>query len=442
MSPVTIGIIGLVVFLVLMFLGLPIPFSMLFVGVVGLTILKTPTAAASMMVGEITTQFSSYAITVAPLFGLMGFIAYYTGIGSNLFRVIDKFIGHWRGGLAIATEVACAGFGAICGSAPASIGTMCAVAYPEMRKNNYSPTIAGPAIASGANLAALIPPSTTFIIYGLACDTSIGDLFIAGIVPGILLTVCFAVLIWVMAKRNPEYAPPSPKAPWPERMHALKHGSVVEVAIIFVLSMGGMFIGLFTPTEAGAIGAFGILVITLVTRKLNFKKFVDSLGASVRLQAMVFMLMACATVFSRFLAVSTIPTKVGSYVKVLLENGVPQIGILVMIILIYFIMGMFTDLISMMLLTIPIFHPIVCDVMGYSSLWFGVLIVMMVAIGNITPPVGGGIFMVKGCVPWDKEATVSKMFAGVWYFVIALFISVVLIVAFPSLVTFLVDLMK
>lgn len=442
MSPVAIGIIGLVVFLVLMFLGLPIPFSMLFVGVVGLTILKTPTAAASMMVGEITTQFSSYAITVAPLFGLMGFIAYYTGIGSNLFRVIDKFIGHWRGGLAIATEVACAGFGAICGSAPATIGTMCAVAYPEMRKNNYSPTIAGPAIASGANLAALIPPSTTFIIYGLACDTSIGDLFIAGIVPGILLTVCFAVLIWVMAKRNPEYAPPSPKAPWPERMHALKHGSVVEVAIIFVLSMGGMFIGLFTPTEAGAIGAFGILVITLVTRKLNFKKFVDSLGASVRLQAMVFILMACATVFSRFLAVSTIPTKVGSYVKVLLENGVPQIGILVMIILIYFIMGMFTDLISMMLLTIPIFHPIVCDVMGYSSLWFGVLIVMMVAIGNITPPVGGGIFMVKGCVPWDKEATVSKMFAGVWYFVIALFISVVLIVAFPSLVTFLVDLMK
>ena len=170
MSPVMIGVIGLIVFLILMFMGLPIPFSMLFVGVVGLSILKNPGAAAQMMVGEITTQFSSYAITVAPLFGLMGFIAYYTGIGSNLFTVIDKFIGHWRGGLAIATEVACAGFGAICGSAPATIGTMCAVAYPEMRKNGYSPTIAGPAIAAGANLAALIPPSATFIIYGLACD--------------------------------------------------------------------------------------------------------------------------------------------------------------------------------------------------------------------------------------------------------------------------------
>lgn len=441
MSPVMIGVIGLIVFLILMFMGLPIPFSMLFVGVVGLSILKNPGAAAQMMVGEITTQFSSYAITVAPLFGLMGFIAYYTGIGSNLFTVIDKFIGHWRGGLAIATEVACAGFGAICGSAPATIGTMCAVAYPEMRKNGYSPTIAGPAIAAGANLAALIPPSATFIIYGLACDTSIGSLFMAGIFPGILLTLCFAVLIWVMARRHPDYAPPSSKASWADRIYALKHGSVIEVAIIFVLSMGGMFAGLFTPTEAGAIGAFGVLVITLVTRKLNFKKFLDSLGASVRLQAMVFMLIACATVFGRFLAVSTIPVKVGSYVNTLLDNGVPQLAILLVIILIYFIMGMFTDLISMMLLTIPIFHPIVCDVMGYSSEWFGVLIVMLVAIGNITPPVGGGIFMVKGCVPWDKEATVSRMFAGVWYFVIALFISVAVIIAFPGLATFLVDLM-
>ncbi|MCI8537491.1 MAG: TRAP transporter large permease [Oscillospiraceae bacterium] len=441
MSPVTIGVLGLAIFLLLMFLGLPIPFSMLFVGVAGLAILKTPAAAAQIMVGEITTQFSSYAITVAPLFGLMGFLAYYTGIGSNLFRVIDKFLGHWRGGLAIATEVACAGFGAICGSAPATIGTMCAVAYPEMRKNDYSPTIAGPAIASGANLAALIPPSTTFIIYGLACDTSIGGLFIAGIVPGVLLTLCFAVLIWVMAKRHPELAPPSPKASWAERWEALKHGSVIEVAIIFLLSMGGMFTGLFTPTEAGAIGAFGTLVITLVSRKLDFKRFLAALSASVRLQAMVFVLMACATVFSRFLAVSTIPTQIGNGVRTMLENGVPQLAILLVIILIYFIMGMFTDLISMTLLTIPIFHPIVCDVMGYSTYWFGVLIVLLVAIGNITPPVGGGIFMVKGCVPWDKEATISKMFAGVWYFVIALFISVVLIIACPQLVTFLVDLM-
>ncbi len=440
MSGVAIGILGLLIFLALMFMGLPIPYSMLLVGVVGLTVLKTPAAAAQILVGEITTQFSSYAITVAPLFGLMGFIAYYSGMGASLFNVIDKFLGHWRGGLAIATEVACAGFGAICGSAPATIGTMCAVAYPEMRKNGYSPTIAGPAIASGANLAALIPPSTTFIIYGLATDTSIGGLFMAGILPGILLTICFAALIWLMAKRHPEYAPRSKKATWKERFHALRHGSIIEVAIIFILSMGGMFAGLFTPTEAGSIGAFGALVITLVTKKLDFKKFMEALSASVRLQAMVFMLMACATVFSRFLAVTTIPTKIGNFVLSLLESGVPILAILVAIILIYFIMGMFTDLISMTLLTIPIFHPIVCDIMGYSSYWFGVLIVLLVAIGNITPPVGGGIFMVKGCVNWDKEATVSKMFAGVWYFVLALFLSVILIIAFPDIVTVLVSL--
>jgi tripartite ATP-independent transporter DctM subunit len=441
LSPVVIGIIGLLVFLLFMFLALPIPFSMLFVGVVGLAVIKTPAAAAQMMVGEITTMFSSYSITVTPLFGLMGFIAYYTGIGANLFRVIDKFIGHWRGGLAIATEVACAGFGAICGSAPATIGTMCAVAYPEMRKNGYSPTIAGPSIASGANLAALIPPSTTFIIYGLATDTSIGGLFASGIVPGIVLTICFSILIAIMAKRHPEYAPPSKKASWSERWETLKKGSVIEIAVIFIISMGGLFAGLFTPTEAGAIGAFGTLIVTIISRKIDFKKFVESLEASIRLQAMVFILMACATVFSRFLAVSTIPTKISAYVNSLLANGVSEMVILLIIILIYFIMGMFTDLISMMLLTIPIFHPIVVDVMGYSSYWFGVLIVLLVAVGNITPPVGGGIFMVKGCVPWDKEATISNMFAGVWYFVIALFLSIAIIIIFPGSVTFLVDIM-
>lgn len=441
MTPIMIGVIGLCVFLILMMLGLPIPFSMLFVGVVGMAILKTPVAAAQIMVSEITTQFSSYSITVAPLFGLMGFVAYYTGLGSNLFKVVDRYIGHWRGGLAIATEVACAGFGAICGSAPATIGTMCAVAYPEMRKNGYSPTLAGPAIAAGANLAALIPPSTMFILYGLACDTSVGDLFMSGIVPGIVLTACFGLLISMMARKHPEYAPASPKATRKERLAALKGGGVIELLIIFVVSMGGMFIGLFTPTEAGAVGAAAMVIISVVTRKLDFKKLLDSLSASVRLQAMVFMLMACATVFSRFLALSRIPTTVGNYVTVLLNNGFPALIILAVIIFIYFIMGMFTDLVSMTLLTIPIFHPIICDIMGYDSCWLGVLIVLLVAIGNITPPVGGGIFMVKGCVNWDEEATVSRMFSGVWYFVIALFISVVAIIAFPQLVTFLKDLL-
>ncbi len=436
MTPVTIGIIGLVAFLVLMFLGLPIPFSMLFVGVIGLVVMKNPSAAAQMMVGEITTQFSSYAITVAPLFGLMGFIACYTGLGSSLFNVIDRFIGHWRGGLAIATEVACAGFGAICGSAPATIGTMCAVAYPEMRKNGYSPTLAGPAIASGANLAALIPPSTTFILYGLASDTSVGALFMAGIAPGIVLTICFGALIWVMAKRKPELAPPSPKSEWKERWKALRGGGVIEIAIIFIVSMGGMFAGFFTPTEAGAVGAFATLVVMAIERKINWRRFIDSLSASVRLQAMVFMIMACATVFSRFLAVSTIPVKIGNMVAKRLEAGFPELVILLIIILIYFIMGMFTDMISMMLLTIPIFHPIVVKTMGYSSLWFGVLIVFLVAIGNITPPVGGGIFMVKGCIGWDKEATISNMFAGVGYYIVALFVAIALIIIFPQIVDF------
>lgn len=437
MNPVTIGIIGLIIFLLLMLLGLPVPFSMIAVGSIGLVILKSPTAAAQMISGEITSQFSSYAITVAPLFGLMGFVAYYTGVGTNLFTAIDKFVGHWKGGLAIATEIACAGFGAICGSAPATIGTMAAVAYPEMRKNGYSPTIAGPAIAAGSNLAALIPPSTTFILFGIATETSIGKLFIAGVIPGILLTCCFAILISAMARRHPEYAPPSLKATWAERKKAVRHGSIIEIIIVFVISMGGMFAGFFTPTEAGSVGAFGMLIITLVTKRLNFKRFLQSLGAAVRLQCMVFMILACATVFSRFLAVTMIPSKIGTYVSNLLANGVPGTAILVIILIIYYIMGMFTDMISMMLLTIPIFFPIITKTLGYSPFWFCIMMTLLVAVGNLTPPVGGGIFILKGCIGWDKEATITNMFAGVWYYVIAITISIVVLILFPTLVDFL-----
>jgi len=437
MDPVVIGVICLVAFLILMFLGIPIPFSMLFCGTLGVAVIKSPQVASQLMVSDLLNTFSSYTLTVGPLFGLMGFVANYSGVGGNLFNAINAFIGHRRGGLASATQLACAGFGAICGSVPACISTMSAVAYPEMRQRRYAPQLAGTCIAAGAALSVLIPPSTNFIIYGLATDTSIGALFVAGIIPGILLTILNILAIVYIGKRHPEWAPLSERKPWKERWVSLREGSLIEIAVVFILSMGGMFAGYFTPTEAGAVGAFGVIIVTAVTRKLNFKKLMSSLLAGVRLQAMVFMLLACANIFGRMFTVSTIPVVMGNFVDSL---DVPRWGVMLVILLIYFLLGMVADLLSMTLVTMPIFFPIVVDLLGYDPIWFGVIISMMIAIGGITPPVGTGIFLVKGCIPSDNEATLSKLFAGVWPFVIAAALATLIMLAVPTLCTVLPEL--
>ncbi|MDR1574298.1 MAG: TRAP transporter large permease, partial [Clostridiales Family XIII bacterium] len=330
-------------------------------------------------------------------------------------------------------------FGAICGSVPACISTMSAVAYPEMRKREYSPALAGSCIAAGAALSVLIPPSTNFIIYGLATETSIGRLFVAGIVPGLLLCTLNILAIVYTGRRHSDWAPKSEKSTWKERWHSIAHGGLIEIAIIFIIAMGGMFAGFFTPTEAGVVGAFGMLVVTAVTRKLNFNKFVTSLGAGVRLQAMVFVLLACASVFGKMFTLSTIPVALGKFVEAL---DVPRWGVMPAILFIYFLLGMVTDLLSMTLVTMPIFFPIVVDLLGYDAVWFGVIISMMIAVGGITPPVGTGIFLVKGCISADdKEATLSKLFSGVWPFVIAAMAATVLFVFFPQLCTWLPTIM-
>ena len=433
MSPIIIGIVFLVSFLVLMCLGMPIPFSMLICGALGIVAIKNINVASSMVVNEIYNTFCSYTLTVGPMFGLMGFLANYSGIGGALFTTLNNFLGHRRGGLAMATTVACAGFGAICGSVPATISTMCAIAYPEMRKRSYAPELAGATIAASAGISVLIPPSTNFIIYGLATDTSIGRLFIAGIIPGILLTLANIVTIAVVCKMHPDYATKYDRVPWSVRIKGLIHGGIIEILVVFLISMGGMFAGFFTPTEAGAVGAAGMLLVTVVTRKLNWKKFVESLLAGVRLQAMVFVLLACANVFGRLFTVSTIPVALGNFVRAL---DVPRWGIMMAIFIIYFLLGLVTDLLSMTLVTMPIFFPIVVDMLGYDPIWFGVIISMVIGIGGITPPVGNGVFLCKGCIN-DNEAPLARLFRGVWPFVIATSVVTFVLIAFPSLCTWL-----
>jgi len=377
---------------------------------------------------------ASFAYTVGPIFGLMGFFASFSGVGANLFNAINAFIGHWKGGLAMATQVASAGFGAICGSPPATISTFSAIAYPEMRRLNYAPQLAGTTIAAGAVLSVLIPPSSNLILYGIITENSIGRLFVAGIIPGIMIMLLNCVAVKYMTWRKPEWGPASGKHSWSERIKALRHGGLIEIFVVFFISMGGMFAGFFTPTEAGAVGAFGMLIVTLFTRAMNWRRFVSAMMAGVRTNAMLFSLLAGAAVLGKMFTLSTLPVQIGAFVQSL---DMPKSALMVVILLIYFVMGMLVDLMPMMIVTMPVFYPIVVNYLGYDPLWFGVMLVILIAIGGITPPVGTGIFILYGCVGSDKEASIKTFFSGVWPFVVVAFIGALIMVAIPQLATFL-----
>ena len=430
MDPVIVGVLALIGFVVFMFLGLPVPISMLLFSVLGIIAMKSPDAAFQAVASDIFTNFASYTLTVAPVFGLMGLLASQSGIGENLFNAADKFIGHRPGGIASSVQVASALFGAICGSIPATMGTMVAVALPEMEKRRYKPGLSTAAIAAGASLAVLIPPSATLIIYGVIAEESIGRLFIAGIIPGILLMVLQVIAIYIVVKRDPLAAPISERATWPERWAALRRGGLIEVVIIFSLSIGGMFLGWFTPTEAASVGAMGMLLVGLVERKINWQKLMTSLVACAKLAAMVFFIITCGTLFGRMFTISRIPTTLATYVA---EMDVAPWILMGAILLLYFVMGMFIDGIAMILITVPIFKPILSG-LGYDGVWYGVLIVLVLCLGGLTPPVGLNCFYMKG---FAKHVPLSTIFSGVWPFVISIVLAMIIIMIFPELATWL-----
>ena len=422
-----------------MLLGLSIPFAMLLVGFAGCIVLRNTEAAANIVAQGLFENFSSYALTDGAMFGLMGFMANYSGVGGKLFTAVNSYMGHWRGGLAMATQVACAGFGAICGSVPATIGTMSAIAYPEMRKRGYKPGLAGASISAGAQISTIIPPSSLFIIYCMATNVSVGRTFMGGIMPGIVLCIanCLAVLVYVITR--PDAAPRAERATWKERWRCTRQGGLIEIAIVFVISIGGMFAGYFTPTEAGAVGAMGMLIITVVTRQMNFKKFVESAVAGVELLTMVLLLLGSAAVFSRFISLSTLPTVIGSFCNTLLAVGTPKALLMIAIIMIYFVLGMLVDLISVSLMTIPIFYPIVTGALGYDPVWFGIIIALVICLGGITPPFGASVFMIKSCSR-DPELTLGKAFSVSVPFIISMLVVIIGLVFVPQIVTFLPDL--
>ena len=430
MNELYIGLIGIFCFLLLLFLRMPIAFAMAIVGFAGFSFLNSVSSAYNMVAKEIFSNFSSYSLSVIAMFVWMGFLAYYSGIGTSLYNFAYRLLGHMPGGLAIATQAACAVFGAICGSNTATAATMSAIALPEMDKYQYNRSLATASIAAGGVIGILIPPSVIFILYGTATEQSVGALFMAGILPGILLTFLYMVVIYILTKRNPSLGPTGPKSGWREIISSIR-GGLLEVMLVFLVSVGGLFIGLFTLTEAGAVGAGGILLVSLWRKRIDRDKLKKSLLDTTRTTAMIMLMIAGAVIFGRFMAVSRVPFELANWVGSL---SLPPFAILGLILLIYFILGCFIDALALVLLTVPIFFPVVVDTLGYDPIWFGVVIVLVVGMGVITPPVGMNVYVIKGIKP---DIPLETIFKGIWPFLGAIIACIALLILFPSIATFL-----
>ncbi len=433
MTGIIVGLVGIFGFFILIVLRMPISIAMAIVGFIGLCILLSPSAALTIVATSIYDNFASYTLSVVPMFILMGFLAYYSGIGSSLYQFAYKLAGHLPGGLAIATQVTCGLFGAVSGSNTATAATIGTIAIPEMKKYGYDDSLSTASIAAGGALGVLIPPSVVFIVYGIATEQSIGQLFISGIFPGILLMVLYVLTIMFLIWRKPELGPRGPKSTWGETLATLR-GGLIEVFIIFMITLGGLYLGWFTPTEAGAVGACLVLVISLVERKMGWNEIRLSLTETTRTTAMIMFLLAGAIIFGQFMAVSRIPFEVAGWTASL---PLPPFVIMGLIILIYLILGFFIDALALILLTIPVFYPVV-TALDYDPIWFGVIIVLVCAAGVITPPVGVNVYIIKGVA---KDVPIETIFRGIWPFLIALIICIIILFIFPQIAIFLPSLM-
>jgi C4-dicarboxylate transporter DctM subunit len=432
MSLTTIGIIGLVILVILLFSKMPVGFVMAFLGFLGFSYVVTIHAGLSLVAKDVFETFSSYSLTVIPLFVFMGQVAFYSGISRRLYDSVYVFMGHYRGGLAIATIGACAGFSAISGSTNATAATMATVTLPEMRRYNYDMSLATGTVAAGGSLGILIPPSVIFIVYGIMTEQSIGKLFVAGIFPGILLALLFMITVYIRVHLNPRLAPPGPKTGIREKVKSFT--GILEALLIFGFVMGGLFFGIFTPTEAAAVGAGLTLLVALIRRQLSWQAFIKSLLEATRISCMVMVIVTGAVVFGHFMAITRIPFDIANWVSAL---PLPTYAIMGVIVIIYLFGGCFMDALAMIMLTIPIFYP-VATALGFHPIWFGVAIVLVTEMGVITPPVGVNVYVVHGIA---KDVPLEVIFKGVAPFVLALLVCVAILLTFPQIVLFLPGLM-
>lgn len=433
MSPAIAGVIGIGLLVVLFLLRMPVAFAMALTGFAGFAYLTTPVAALNLLAIDIFESFSSYPLSVIPMFILMGAFAFAAGISQRLYGTTYTWIGHYRGGLTIATVFACAAFGAICGSSTATAAIMGKIALPEMKKYNYDDSLATGTVAAAGTLGILIPPSTVLIVYGILTEQSIGKLFVAGILPGILLTILFAATVALLCWRKPAIGPPGAPSTWKEKLKALT--GIFEALLLFLLAIGGLFLGWFSPTQAGAIGAGGALVIGLARRQLTWQTFIEACREGLQTSCMVIFIITGAIIFGHFMAVSRIPFLLAEWLGGLPIHPMAVMGV---IILIYFIGGFFMDSMGLIVVTIPIFFPIVMK-LGFDPIWFGVIMVLVCEMGVITPPVGVNVFVIQGISP---DVPLESIFKGIFPFLAALIIVTVILVIFPQIATYLPNLIR
>jgi len=429
-----IGIIGIFILLLTLFLlGMPVGFAMGIVGFCGFWYVVSFNAAITMVSTDIWNTFSKYGLTVVPIFVFLGYVAFNSGIAERLYKTAYTWFGHWRGGLAIATIGADELFAAICGSNTATAATMGAVALPQMEKYGYDTRLSSGTVVTGGTLGTVMPPSVVLIVIGLQTEQSVIKLFLGGILPAILLGLLFILTIFLLCRINPAFGPPGPKTSFKEKIQSLT--GVIESLIIFVLIIGGLYFGLFTPTEAGAAGVFFTLVVTVVTGRLKWKGLVSSIVDTLKISSMVFFLIAGAIIFGRFLAITRLPFMVAEF-----ASGLPVSPnvILAFILVIYLIGGCFVDSLGFLVLTIPIFFPLGMQ-LGFDPIWYSIILTMVTTMGAITPPVGVNIYVVKALAP---EIKLSTIFMSVSFFFAACIVSIVILILFPQIILFIPNLAR
>jgi C4-dicarboxylate transporter DctM subunit len=433
MSELLIAALGFAVLLLLILARLPIAAAMALVGVGGTAWIAGWQVALATLRQSPFERASSYTLVVVPLFMLMGYLAARSGLSQNLFRAANVWLGHWRGGLAMATVGACAGFAAICGSSVATGATMCSVALPEMRRYRYADSLSTGSIAAGGTLGILIPPSIIFVLYGIMTEQSIGKLLLAGILPGLVLTVLFMLAISLVTTVNPGLGAAGSRTTWRERLVAMR--DVWEVLVLFVVVIGGLYLGLATPVESAAFGAVGALLFGVGKRTLTWQGLLAALDETVRTTAMVFFIVIGADLFGYFMALSQMPMQLAAWLGRL--QAAPVV-VLWAIIVTYILLGALMDELAMILLTVPIFFPVIMAV-GYDPIWFGVIIVVVVQIGLIAPPVGLNVFVIGGMA---RDVPLATIYRGIMPFLVAQIVLLILLTLWPGIALLLPGTMK
>ncbi len=427
MNEVAAGIVGLTLVLALFFTGIELGFAMALVGFVGFSYVVSTKAALNLLAKDIFEVFSSYGFTVIPLFIFMGQIAFNAGIAKRLYDTAYKFVGHIPGGLAMATVGGATAFKAICGSSPATAATFASVAVPEMDRYGYNKKLSAGIVATVGTLGILMPPSVTLIVFGIITEQSIGKLFLAGLIPGLMIASFFVLIIYGWCKLNPELGPHGQRSSWKERIVSLP--DVLWVGAIFLLVVGGLMKGFFTPTEAGSVGTFSVLLLALAKKDLSFDKFVKSVGESLRTACMVLILIAGSTILGHFLAVTKIPMLAADWI---IGLQFPRNLTMVIIALIYLLGGSFIDDLAFMILATPIFYPVIIK-LGFDPVWFGIMIGITVMIGVVIPPVAINVFVVKNIT----KVPFGVIYKGVYPFLIGLVVCAFLLFLFPQMALYL-----